>query len=339
MPTVVQFHRTLAIEGNVQALRHASKDEQSDNKKSEAESLSRLCHRVVTEFLRRTGTAMPTFDGAAFGDEVDRLTFKEVAAWDIGDASPRRLHHHVVTAINNAKTAYAHTSIATQVHLAQWTALCICVDDFEINKDAVAAFAERFHAGQVQLHPLLDVLVGKLREMPKFFHPYGAASIVANTIQYIVCTLFDKESEGMVVHPAARDYPLYKRSRNGIGEAFTFCAFDKVHFPDVSTHIQVIPEGISYFAYVNDILSFYKETLAGEKNNFIHDRARATGKDIEGSLIDTMEDAIDLVNRARQILQGEKEKKAWESWVVGYVTFHFISPRYKLKELFHGAEY
>lgn len=184
---------------------------------------------------------MPTFDASTFGDEVDRLTFAEVATWDMGNASPRRLHRHVVTAINVAKTAFGHTAVATQVHIALWTTLCIFVDDFEINKDVVVAFAERFHAGQAQLHPLLDALAGTLRDMPKFFHPYGAASIVTNTIQYVVCTLFDKETEGMEVHPAARDYPVYKRSRNGLGEGYAHCIFDKVHFPDVSTHIQVIP--------------------------------------------------------------------------------------------------
>lgn len=200
-----------------------------------------LCRHMITELLRRTSIAMPTFDASTFGDEVDRLTFAESATWGIGDVLPPRLHRHVVTGINIAKAAYAHTPVATQVHIALWTALCIFVDDFEIDKDAVAVFAERFHAGQTQLHPLLEALAGTLRDMPKFFHPYGAASIVTSTIQYVVCTLFDKEAEGMDVHPAARDYPVYKRSHNGIGEGYAHCIFDKVHFPDVSTHIQMIP--------------------------------------------------------------------------------------------------
>ncbi|EKM53565.1 uncharacterized protein PHACADRAFT_197990 [Phanerochaete carnosa HHB-10118-sp] len=338
MSSATQIHPTPATEDNAEALKRAPADEHSDDEKFGDESLSYLCRDVITEFLSKTGIAKPTFDGAAFGDEVDRLTFEEVATWEIGDASPRRLHHHVVTAVNNSKTSYGHTPVSTQVQIALWTTLCICVDDFEINEDALAAFAERFHAGQAQLHPLLDVLVGNLRDMPKFFHPYGAASIVTTTVQFVVCVLFDKEAEGMELHHAARDYPVYKRSRNGLGEGFAYCIFDKVNFPDVSTHIQVIPDGIAYLLYANDILSFYKEAVAGEKNNFVHDHARVTGKDIKTSLMDITKDTINLVNRARQILQNEKERQAWESFILGYVAFHFISPRYKLKELLNGAE-
>ena len=88
----------------------------------------------------------------------------------------------------------------------------------------------------------------------------------------------------------------------------------------------------------SDLLSFYKEELVGEKKNFIHDRARVMGKDLEAALMDTMEDVIDCVNRGREVLQGEKEKQAWESFVVGYAVFHFISPRYKLEELFNASD-
>ena len=184
---------------------------------------------------------MPNFDATTFGAEADELARAEVQTWNVGNVSRRRLDHHVVTSINLVKTAYKHTPIETQVHIALWTALCICVDDFEIDTAAVAEFAERFHGGREQLHPLLDLLAEKCRRMPEFFHSYGAASIVTNTVQYVACTLFDKEAETMEVHPAAREYPLYKRARNGIGEGYAYCIWDKVQFPDVTTHIQMIP--------------------------------------------------------------------------------------------------
>jgi hypothetical protein len=88
----------------------------------------------------------------------------------------------------------------------------------------------------------------------------------------------------------------------------------------------------------SDLLSFYKEELVGEKKNFVHDRARVMGKDLETALMDTMEDVIDCVNRGREVLQGEKEKQAWESFLIGYVAFHFISPRYRLEELFKASD-
>ncbi|EKM60124.1 uncharacterized protein PHACADRAFT_251020 [Phanerochaete carnosa HHB-10118-sp] len=170
--------------------------------------------------------------------------------------------------------------------------------------------------------------------MHEFFHPYGATIIITGTVQFVACSLVDRETKAMSLHPSACGYPLYKRARNGIGEGYSYCIWDKTHFPDVSSYIQAIPEATAISLLVNDLCSFYKEELVGEKNNFVHDRACVTSKDLEATLMDTLEDAVDAVNRGREILQGEKERQAWESHVMGYVAFHFISPRYKLKELF-----
>ncbi|EKM53585.1 uncharacterized protein PHACADRAFT_260012 [Phanerochaete carnosa HHB-10118-sp] len=217
-------------------------------------------------------------------------------------------------------------------------ALCTCLDDFALEADAMAGFAERFHAGHEQLHPLLGLLVEKLRQMPEFFHSYGAAAVVAGTVQFVICTVMEKKTETMEVHPAAREYPVYKRFRTGVGEASAFCIWDKAHFPEVSTHIQMIPDASKCVCYVNDLLSFYKEELIGEKNNFIHDRARVAGTGAEHALTDTLEDAVNAVNAVQEILQGEDEKKSWESFVTGYVAFHFMTPRYKLKQLFNASD-
>lgn len=83
----------------------------------------------------------------------------------------------------------------------------------------------------------------------------------------------------------------------------------------------------------SDILSFYKEELQGETSNVIHDRAAVTGKSLQEVLSDLLEEAVMAVSRARSILQGEKEKATWEQFIRGYVAFHFLSPRYRLKEL------
>ena len=85
--------------------------------------------------------------------------------------------------------------------------------------------------------------------------------------------------------------------------------------------------------YFSDILSFYKEEMAGEKDTFVRDRANVTGKDVEAVLLDILDEVIGAVQRARDILQGDKEKQTWEKFLAGYVAFHFLSPRYKLTEL------
>ncbi|EKM53553.1 uncharacterized protein PHACADRAFT_98817 [Phanerochaete carnosa HHB-10118-sp] len=278
-----------------------------------------LCRKTITEFLHRTGIPLPGFDSSAFGDEIDRLAHAEVQTWNLGGVSPNRFEHCLTTGIDIAKMAYRHTPVETQVHIALWTALCVCIDDL----DAGVEVPERFHVGREQLHPLLDLLADNIRRMHEFFHPYGATIIATCTVQFVACALVDRETKAMNLHPSARGYPLYKRARNGLGEGYSYCIWDKTHFPDVSSYIQSMP----------DLCSFYKEELVDEKNNFIHDRACVTSKDIEATLMATLGDAVDAVNRGREILQGE-ERQAWESHVVGYVAFHFMTPRYRLEELF-----
>ena len=89
---------------------------------------------------------------------------------------------------------------------------------------------------------------------------------------------------------------------------------------------------------LSDILSFYKEELVGETANFVHDRAKVSGKTIPEVLSDILQEVITSVNRARTLLRGEKEKETWEKFIAGYVAFHFYSPRYKLIEL-TGSEF
>lgn len=79
------------------------------------------------------------------------------------------------------------------------------------------------------------------------------------------------------------------------------------------------------------MLSFYKEDIVGEKS-YIHDRAAATSTSVAQALAGTVDDIVASVARARSILQGEKEWVAFETFMRGYIFFHFVTPRYLLKD-------
>ena len=83
----------------------------------------------------------------------------------------------------------------------------------------------------------------------------------------------------------------------------------------------------------SDVLSFYKEEIAGEQPNFIHDRAAVTGRSVAEALSDTVDDAITATLAAREVLRGTPEGEACEAVMAGYVRFHFLAGRYRLREL------
>ena len=86
----------------------------------------------------------------------------------------------------------------------------------------------------------------------------------------------------------------------------------------------------------SDVLSFYKEELAGEKDNYIHSRARVMGQSPYVVLKDLADEVVAIAEQGRSILKGEKEREVWNVFVKGYAAFHYLSPRYQLSELLNG---
>ncbi|EKM53546.1 uncharacterized protein PHACADRAFT_125341 [Phanerochaete carnosa HHB-10118-sp] len=261
-------------------------------------------------------------------------------SWDVGNIPARRLERHIISGIQLGTIGYGHTHFDTQIQIALYTVLGLCVDDYEVDNAALSEFVQRLQSGRPQLHPVLDLFADNLRHMTDFFNLYSATTVVTDTINFVNCTLFERHLEDMRLCPSASQYPLYKRARNGLGEVFAAFIWDKFSFPDVSTHIQAIPHAFPSLMHLtlSDILSFYKEELAGDTKNFIHDRARVTGKDTRTVVVELLEDVVAAVHRVREILEGEKEREAWERFLSGYIAFHLLTPRYQLATLVEGAQ-
>ena len=88
----------------------------------------------------------------------------------------------------------------------------------------------------------------------------------------------------------------------------------------------------------SDILSFYKEELAGEKDNYIHERALATGRPTSIVLQELIDETISAVQRVRYLLRDADALAAWENFAAGYIRVHTDNPRYRLKDIL-GGEY
>ena len=83
----------------------------------------------------------------------------------------------------------------------------------------------------------------------------------------------------------------------------------------------------------SDVLSFYKEELAGETGNYMGDRVRVTHRPTEETFREAIDETIDAVDRIRSILGDGPARDAWESFAGGYLNFHTCNPRYRLDEV------
>lgn len=172
---------------------------------------------------------------------VGKRTRDEIQTWKTWDFTAPQYERAILTSICVATTMFGHTHIETQIHLSLFSLLAGCVDDLEIDPVALESFVERMSAGLPQLHPVLELLVEKLKRMADYYPSYSATAIFAGTVQFINATLFDKRSHLMPLRPTSLPYIRYKRARNSLGEVYGLFAWDKFNFPDVSAHIQILP--------------------------------------------------------------------------------------------------
>lgn len=202
--------------------------------------VAQISHSIIAEFFAKSGISMRAWKPSSDRSQVEQRVRKRVSTWDFGDISPARVERHTVTSINMAVTTFDHTHPDVQIHIALFTVLGLCIDDLEIGTGALEEFVHRLHTSTPQLHPVLDLLVKNMQELPKYFPPYAAAAIYAAIVQFVNSTFFDKQSECMTLTAESLPYVLYKRARNSLGEVYGFFVWDKYNFPDVSVHIQVI---------------------------------------------------------------------------------------------------
>ena len=83
----------------------------------------------------------------------------------------------------------------------------------------------------------------------------------------------------------------------------------------------------------SDLFSFYKEAIAGDTGNFIHRYSRVHRKTIRDTFEDMKERVINRNNTIRMILGEGKARDAWDSFAKGFIQFHIVSPRYKLRDV------
>ncbi|KAI0732213.1 Trichodiene synthase-domain-containing protein [Fomitopsis betulina] len=235
-------------------------------------------------------------------------------------------------------TCYAHIDdIDIKVQIVLFSSLVIAMDDPSVlSTPSVRDFHRRLCLGAAQddsgvVGRLLEVLLG----MWEFYPDFSSTSIFTSVSQFVNGCLLEQISGDSQLAGSSDAMPFiaYRRNMSGLAEAFAYFIWDKKRFPHVEAYMQAIPDICWYQNHANDVLSFYKEELAGETGNYMSDRARASGKSVQDTLQDVVDETIITVERIRNILGEGPVRDAWESFASGWIAFHTHSPRYRLKEL------
>ncbi|KAJ6503752.1 isoprenoid synthase domain-containing protein [Mycena sanguinolenta] len=300
--------------------------------------------------------------------------------------APNRLAEVEHAAGTLSERAYPCASTELKLLFAKLTAMGIIIDD-SIEDEAVyehlVQFSAKLYRGEAQQNGLLALYNTNLKELSEM---YGEDSVLRGLaivpwITFIDACLMeqqifrDERRRSKIVDPVelrrrenedglALKFPHYLRSKSGAAEAYAagiFKASKCQHLP-FPKYFKALPDLAFYIEVINDVLSFYKEEIAGEPYNLMHLRTRSisssgvpgNGADGEWTPYDTLRLLCDEVKEATLRIDGllrldECERKLrgeavesdidavdveiamqWRGWRDGYISWHLECRRYKL---------
>ncbi|KAF8968327.1 hypothetical protein BDZ97DRAFT_1655289 [Flammula alnicola] len=204
-------------------------------------------------------------------------------------------------------------------------------DNFNV-LEGMDQFYSRFIRGEAQGCKFLEDYADFLRRTSKLWSTIGSQMIVTSILLLLSSCVLDNETEKIPINPLARDYCIWTRDLSGISLAYTVFAFP----PDmpVKDYILAFPELLKMTNWLNDILSLYKEELAGETTNLISRLAQCQGVANVDVLDQILQETLLAYRRGLKILKPfEAVTNAYKAYYAGYLEVHYVVVRYKLQEL------
>ncbi|KAF9261171.1 terpenoid synthase [Marasmius fiardii PR-910] len=232
-----------------------------------------------------------------------------------------------------AFTSYSHLPKCNRMHIAIYTAFATALDDiFVENYEHMEGFNERFVKGISQDDPILDGLAQTLFDTSGYHDRVQSNLIVSSTLDFVTSLRIDMDIPEMT-SLSSSSFADFCRKMSGISTAYGMFIYPREI--KLKVYVQCLPHMATYINCMNDVLSFYKEEVAGEEENF----ASMLAKESSISKYEAIQRIADDVAEAdKNILRGLADNQlaldSWQSFKRGYVRFHTSCPRYKLDELF-----
>ncbi|UKZ57093.1 hypothetical protein TrVGV298_010945 [Trichoderma virens] len=229
-----------------------------------------------------------------------------------------------------------------QVMVAQLTIFFFHAEDILEHKPEVLRRLQlNIATGQPCGDPVLDWYARELTpRLWQHFDPLVANMIVIACYDFINGIGIESLTKDVELHPEAPNFPDWLRFKTGLSPMYSLLALARTSDRKLPTggfekFVQVIPDVIVFTNIVNDVISFYKELLAGETGNYIDMRAQNDKVSVLIALRNVADEGIRVRERVLAALADEPEYRAnFEVYAKGITRFHTSSPRYRMMELF-----
>ncbi|KAH8898292.1 terpenoid synthase [Thozetella sp. PMI_491] len=310
---------------------------QSIRNSSELESILEPLLRRFHDDLGYTGPR----PGDIF-DDLLRGMHEEVCKTGIAMPEGSRAWLAFKTGLFHTYLCYPHHPLEVRVFFAVFTWMVTIIDD-EASKspDKWQHFVRRFHQGLRHSEPLAQAFASHLSQTYDYFDLPAANFIVNSALNFANATaLSGPQLAKMTRTTGGEGWPYYLREKDGLTEVYIWFTFPISLYPEVSLFMEAVPDMTKFILLANDVLSFFKEEKAGEKDNYIHGRAFYAKKDAGTVIEEVAKEAVDAFRRTMIIFEGrEPYRQAWHDHAMGYVAFHKAVERYKLGTMGLAEEY
>lgn len=177
-------------------------------------------------------------------------------------------------------------------------------------------------------------------ETGKLYGPYATGVITKGFVDYILGNIVETSFAAALNLPAkfGQRASKFVRDKTGAGEAYAHFIFPE-HLAEESKHL---PTYVPFIACildviddVNDVLSFFKESVVGnEMNTNIMNRARTSSCGPHDVLKQIGEEVAETISVVSAGLAGKGiAETLWKDFINGYIMWHICDDRYRLKEI------
>ncbi|GJJ13598.1 hypothetical protein Clacol_007854 [Clathrus columnatus] len=269
-------------------------------------------------------------------DELQAEVLKEIKNLNIDLSSVQKW---LTWSCQIAEGFYPYHPMDLKVLITVWSLVIYYVDDnVSRTPEVLHAFQHNLLMGRPQPDPILECLSKVL--MPRvweYYHPLAANAICIGLYEFIQGTALESITKTMKHHSSAPEFPNYVRLKAGAPAPYAYWLFYSPERSDITPYVQIMPDFLEIINWINDILSFYKEELDGEDDNFVHMRAKTSGKSAVAALDQICEETLLRMDRISKTLSESPEHLTiYKEFMVRYLRFHTSTSRYRLKELMTG---
>ncbi|PWY75212.1 terpenoid synthase [Aspergillus sclerotioniger CBS 115572] len=205
---------------------------------------------------------------------------------------------------------------------------------------AAKTFVPTLLSSTDQLPQVQQDYISLLHSLSHDYNAFDIGRIFKSVVDFMSGVIAEAEFLPRISQSPPSDGQFLRRM-TGMGDAFAHLCFPRALNIPPEDYILLIPELDNFMDHVNDVLSFYKESIVGEEaENHILRHARLNGVSVQESVEHFMMLAEQSAGNIRRLAACTPElQRVMELFLQGYIRFNTECPRYRLKECMQGIEY